>query len=283
MSLDDVRQLFRWLRRATEEQVRWIIAHLTPADFVRLDSWFEFWAHEAQLPPKGEGWRVWLMMAGRGFGKTRAGAEWVFRLGCARPGVRIALVGANIQDARNIMVEGVSGLLKVGSLHGYRLQWEPSLGRLKWPNGSEAQLFSGDHANGLRGPEHDFAWCAADARHPGCACGGTTSANLASSFAFAGSLLSGCSFSHRRLGRQATMCCRLHEWRLALHHSRGGNDCVRSHIERLGGVPRGLLGDRFGSGLKPHPRRRASGRQPRGSHCFAGGRNDCRHAGAIGD
>jgi phage terminase large subunit-like protein len=57
------------------------------------------------------------------------------------------------------MVEGVSGLLKVAAGHGLRLQWQPSLGRLRWPNGSEAQLFSGDNADGLRGPEHDFAWC----------------------------------------------------------------------------------------------------------------------------
>jgi phage terminase large subunit-like protein len=57
------------------------------------------------------------------------------------------------------MVEGVSGLLAVARNHGRRLTWEPSLGRLRWPNGSEAQLFSGDNADGLRGPEHDFAWC----------------------------------------------------------------------------------------------------------------------------
>ena len=66
-----------------------------------------------QLPPKDEGWRVWLMMAGRGFGKTRAGAEWVHGLASARSGLRIALVGASIADARTIMVEGVSGVLKI--------------------------------------------------------------------------------------------------------------------------------------------------------------------------
>jgi phage terminase large subunit-like protein len=57
------------------------------------------------------------------------------------------------------MVEGVSGLLAVAASHRCRLEWEPSLGRLTWPNGSEAKLFSGDNADGLRGPEHDFAWC----------------------------------------------------------------------------------------------------------------------------
>jgi phage terminase large subunit-like protein len=98
------------------------------------------------------------MMAGRGFGKTRAGAEWIHALAKARPGVRIALVGATISDARSIMVEGVSGLLKVAEARRHRLRWEPSVGRLRWPNGSEAQVFSGENADGLRGPEHDFAW-----------------------------------------------------------------------------------------------------------------------------
>src|SRR4051812_47892968 len=60
---------------------------------------------------------------------------------------------------RTITVEGVSGVLGVAKAHRRKLVWEPSLGRLKWPNGSEAQLFSGDNADGLRGPEHDFAWC----------------------------------------------------------------------------------------------------------------------------
>jgi phage terminase large subunit-like protein len=98
------------------------------------------------------------MMAGRGFGKTRAGAEWVEKIARSRPGVRIALVGATIDEARRVMVEGVSGVLSVAKRRRHRVKWEPSIGRLRWPNGSEAQLFSGDHPDGLRGPEHDFAW-----------------------------------------------------------------------------------------------------------------------------
>jgi phage terminase large subunit-like protein len=141
-----------------EERIR-IIRSMTPQELLRLDACFEAWAHESQLPPQAEGWRVWLLMAGRGFGKTRAGAEWVHGVANSRPGVRIALVGATIADARGVMVEGVSGLIAVAKLRRTKLSWEPSLGRLKWPNGSEAQLFSGDHADGLRGPEHDFAWC----------------------------------------------------------------------------------------------------------------------------
>jgi len=151
--------LIERFRKASDEARLRIIKSMTPSDMASLDAWFEFWAHKNQLPPNGEGWRTWLMMAGRGFGKTRAGAEWIFGLANARPKVAIALVGATIADARSIMVEGVSGLLAVARNHARRLNWEPSLGRLTWPNGSQAQLFSGDNADGLRGPEHDFAWC----------------------------------------------------------------------------------------------------------------------------
>ena len=147
------------LARATPEEQRAVLKNSTVERLLKLDADFEMWAHDNQLPPGGEGWRTWLMMAGRGFGKTRAGAEWIFRLGNGKPGSRIALVGATIADARSIMVEGVSGLITVARRYRRRLRWEPSLNRLKWPNGSEAQLFSGDNADGLRGPEHDFGWC----------------------------------------------------------------------------------------------------------------------------
>jgi len=153
-----MRELMLQLAKAPIEEAIRIIGAMSPPDILRLDVCFEAWAHESQLPPKSEGWRVWLLMAGRGFGKTRAGAEWVHALASAKPGVRIALVGATMHDARNVMVEGVSGLLRVAKLHGVWLSWEPSLGRLRWRNGSEAQIFSGENADGLRGPEHDFAW-----------------------------------------------------------------------------------------------------------------------------
>jgi len=159
MTEDVARRLFEWLKRATDEEIDKFVRLLTLQDALALDAWFEVWAHKGQLPPQSEGWRVWLMLAGRGFGKTRAGAEWIYRLASGQRGQRIALVGASIADARSIMVEGVSGLLAVAKQNRSRLLWEPSLGRLKWPNGSEAQLYSGDHADGLRGPEHTFAWC----------------------------------------------------------------------------------------------------------------------------
>ena len=146
------------LVNATPEQQRRAFDRATVERLLKLDADFEMWAHRNQLPPSGEGWRTWLMMAGRGFGKTRAGAEWIHRLADGKPGVQIARVGATIADARSVMIEGVSGLLKVARAYRRRLNWEPSVGRLRWPNGSEAKLFSGDSADGLRGPEHDFAW-----------------------------------------------------------------------------------------------------------------------------
>jgi phage terminase large subunit-like protein len=147
------------LKNASEESQQAAIRSLTVERALALDADFECWAHAQQLPPSSGGWRTWLMMAGRGFGKTRAGAEWIFKLASGKPKLRIALVGGTIAEARSIMVEGVSGLLSIARRRRRRLQWEPSQGLIKWPNGSEAKLFSGDNADGLRGPEHDFAWC----------------------------------------------------------------------------------------------------------------------------
>jgi hypothetical protein len=145
------------LARMEPDEQRRRLAEFTPEQLLRLDAAFEAWAHESQLPPSSEGWRTWLMQAGRGFGKTRAGAEWIHQLAYSRK-VRIALVGATVDEARRVMVEGVSGLLSVARRWGQRLCWEPSKGELTWQRGSVAQLFSGENADGLRGPEHHFAW-----------------------------------------------------------------------------------------------------------------------------
>ena len=158
MPLHLSREQIALFRSLTPERQRALIEQMTPIELLELDADFEIWAHEGQLPPEAEGWRVWLMMAGRGFGKTRAGAEWVHRLARRLP-VRFALVAATIAEARSIMVEGASGLLSVARRQRHRVTWEPSLGQLRWPAGGLAQLYSGDNADGLRGPEHDFAWC----------------------------------------------------------------------------------------------------------------------------
>jgi phage terminase large subunit-like protein len=118
---------------------------------------WQFWARPEQLAPDGV-WRIWLIMAGRGFGKTRAGAEWVRSIAEADPDARIALVAANLAEARSVMVEGQSGLLAIAP-DAMRPHWEPSLRRLRWPDGAQATLFSAAEPEGLRGPEHSHAWC----------------------------------------------------------------------------------------------------------------------------
>ncbi|WP_407941829.1 DNA-packaging protein [Methylobrevis albus] len=126
-----------------------------------LTDWPTF-ARPDQLPPEGD-WTVWLVLGGRGAGKTRTGAEWVRAqaLGDPAGGIaaagRIALVGETYSDVRDVMVEGVSGLLAVHAA-AERPLWQPSRRRLEWPNGAVAQVFSSEDPEGLRGPQFDVAW-----------------------------------------------------------------------------------------------------------------------------
>ncbi|HEX8526195.1 terminase large subunit domain-containing protein, partial [Allosphingosinicella sp.] len=110
----------------------------------------------SQQEPKGD-WRVWLIMAGRGFGKTRAGAEWIHSMAKV-PDARIALVGPTEDEARAVMVEGPSGVLSTADPLS-RPVWEPSRGVLAWSSGARGFVYSGANPEALRGPEHDFAWC----------------------------------------------------------------------------------------------------------------------------
>jgi phage terminase large subunit-like protein len=109
----------------------------------------------AQLPPPGD-WRIWVVLAGRGFGKTHAGALWVHQQATAAPR-RIALVGATVDAARAVMVEGESGLL-ARVPPGERIDWVPSRKRLTWGNGSEARLYSGGDPDSLRGGQFHIGW-----------------------------------------------------------------------------------------------------------------------------
>ena len=110
-----------------------------------------------QVEPEGE-WAVWLLMAGRGFGKTRAGAEWVRERISGGESRRVALVAPTPDDVRNVMVEGVSGLLRV-SPPWFMPKYEPSKRKLTWPNGATALGFSSYEPDRLRGPQFDTAWC----------------------------------------------------------------------------------------------------------------------------
>jgi predicted phage terminase large subunit-like protein len=113
-------------------------------------------ARPNQLPPDGD-WRTWLLLAGRGFGKTRSGAEWCVEWAEGRQATRFALVAPTAADARDVMVEGESGILSI-SPEWFRPIYEPSRRRLTWPNGAIATLYSADEPERLRGPQHDAAW-----------------------------------------------------------------------------------------------------------------------------
>jgi phage terminase large subunit-like protein len=121
-----------------------------------LDRDWKSWAHDGQHWPEGA-WRTWVIKAGRGFGKTLAGAHWVTAAIATREKLSIALVGATLAEARKVMVEGRSGLLHVAA--DWVADWSPSLRRLRFRTGAEATLFSGHSPEILRGPEHHIAWC----------------------------------------------------------------------------------------------------------------------------
>ena len=132
--------------------------------FERLKSDWWWQAHGGQEAPEGD-WTVWLLMAGRGFGKTRAGAEWVSEMARAAPGARIALVGGSRDDVVKVMIEGTSGLISVAA-PDEELTWRPSLGTLDFASGAQAFVYSAEAAEALRGPEHHFAWADELAKWP---------------------------------------------------------------------------------------------------------------------
>ena len=147
------------LLRANPDVRRRALAGLSDEEQRVLAGHWPGWAHRGQLAPAGE-WATWVLMAGRGFGRTRAGAEFVSAFARENAGAAIALVAASLDEARAVMVEGRSGLLAVASAGERReMAWEPSKRRLVFASGAEAFLYSGGNPEGLRGPEHHLAWC----------------------------------------------------------------------------------------------------------------------------
>ena len=130
-----------------------------------LNADWRYWARADQLPPEDPSWRSWLVLGGRGSGKTRTGAEWVkaLALGEWQPVMprakRIALIAPTFAEARLVMIEGESGLLAVHRDDEDRPRFEPSKRLLTWPNGTIAQVFTAEEPEGLRGPQFDAAWC----------------------------------------------------------------------------------------------------------------------------
>jgi phage terminase large subunit-like protein len=117
------------------------------------------WMHPHQVEPEGSDWRLWLVLGGRGSGKSRAGAEWIrLRIRYSNHPLRVALVAPSLQEARAVMVEGESGLLAVHPA-GDRPRYVPSRREIVFENGSIAHLFSAASPDLLRGPQFHLAWC----------------------------------------------------------------------------------------------------------------------------
>jgi len=151
-----------WLACAEPEEVDAFLGRLSDNALASLPWLFEFWALPHQLPPEGD-WKTWVVMGGRGAGKTRAGSEWVrAQVEGATPDApgharRVALVGETFDQTRDVMVFGESGILAC-SPPDRRPQWEAGRRRLVWPNGATAQLCSAHEPEALRGPQFDAAW-----------------------------------------------------------------------------------------------------------------------------
>ncbi len=142
------------LRRVGAER---LAAALTPEQRLVLRYTWAAWARPTQLAPPGD-WSVWLLLSGRGAGKTRTGAEWAREQVEKHGRRRLALVARTSADTRDVLVEGESGVLAVCPPWNAPL-YEPSKRRLTWPNGAIATVYSADEPDLLRGPQHDAAWC----------------------------------------------------------------------------------------------------------------------------
>lgn len=144
------------LQSLTVDDIGAIIAEAlqAPASELTNPSVWRSIARQNQIAPDGD-WLIWLLLAGRGFGKTRTITEWANEQAYYQPGSRGAIVAATAADARDVVVEGDSGIKSVNGL----IQYEPSKRRLTWPNGSIATLFSADEPERLRGPQYHWAIC----------------------------------------------------------------------------------------------------------------------------
>ncbi|MBT0957068.1 DNA-packaging protein [Alphaproteobacteria bacterium KMM 3653] len=151
-----------WLASEPPQVQQSFLSSLSDETLLALPWLFEFWALDHQLPPEGD-WRTWVVLGGRGAGKTRAGSEWVRAqvegAGPLDPGgcKRVALIGETIEQAREVMVFGESGILNC-TPSDRRPEWQASRRRLEWPNGAIAQVFSAHDPEALRGPQFDCAW-----------------------------------------------------------------------------------------------------------------------------
>lgn len=156
------RSLITTLAMLSKDERRKLLAGLSEQEIADVKYAWRLWARPSQLPPPGD-WSYWLILAGRGFGKSRTGAEWVRSMVCGDTPMasgrasRIALIGETAADTRDVMVEGPAGLLAVHP-PDLRPLYEPSKRRVTWKNGAVASLYNATEPDQLRGPQHDLAW-----------------------------------------------------------------------------------------------------------------------------
>ena len=153
------------LRELPDDKVKEALSQLSPKQLESLHHDWSFWARPEQVEPKGD-WNTWFINAGRGFGKTRAGVEWV-REQVKKGHKRIAAVAATNSDIERVMVKGESGFLSVcwsgdktykGKEMGYP-EWSPTKRTLTWANGAKVEFYSAEEPERLRGPQFSAAWC----------------------------------------------------------------------------------------------------------------------------
>ena len=139
-----------------DEQNR-ILARLTMPQKREMTERWRRHGHGGQVAPDGD-WRIWLILAGRGFGKTRAGAEWLSQAAREMPDGRFALVGHTADDVRRVMIEGAAGLIAVRR-DDEKIIWRRDRGEIEFASGAKAFVYSAETPDSLRGPEHHAAWC----------------------------------------------------------------------------------------------------------------------------
>lgn len=171
-------EVYSWMSTANlvthlpEKTRQNFVTGLTEENKAFLQHAWGFWGRPDQFEPRPAGmwqppgqnrppvsarkWRSWLAMAGRGWGKTKTGAEWIIQ--CSRYHSRMALIGETVGDVRDVMIEGPSGIMAC-SKPWERPTYVPSKRELRFPNGSVAKTFSGETPDQLRGPNHEVAWC----------------------------------------------------------------------------------------------------------------------------
>jgi phage terminase large subunit-like protein len=147
----------------SEEEQQTYLQALSEEEADALAYDWNFWGRPEQHAPDGD-WSIWLLLAGRGFGKTRTGSEWIRSQVCGKTPLdkgiagRVAIIGETAADCRDVLVEGQSGILATHAKE-FRPTYEVTKRRLTWPNGATATLYNATEPDQLRGPQHEIALC----------------------------------------------------------------------------------------------------------------------------